>query len=175
MRLRLSALACLLGLAAAAPAEAACLTPPEAESVALVAMPEIIRGAGLVCATRLPITSLVRLEHGPFIAKYDAAADEAWPQVKAAIVKLSDPAVSGLLQSQYARPLLVNLVVPQLVGRINPDDCGMIDRLLTGLEPLPPRNTAGLIVTALQYLKQQKAKGKAADAPDLPLCQVTPR
>ena len=41
---------------------------------------------------------------------------------------------------------------------------------MTNLAPLPPRNTAGIVVTTLQYLKRQKASGKAADVPDLPLC-----
>ena len=78
--------------------------------------------------------------------------------------------VQTLLQSDYARPLLVTLLVPQLVGRIDPGDCAMIDRFLTELAPLPPRNAAGVVVTAFQYLKSEKARGKPIDVPDLPLC-----
>lgn len=164
----------LLGVAAlvATPAAAApqCLTAPEAESLALVAMPEIIRETGTTCIDRLPPASLVRQTRGPFIDRFDAAANRAWPDARAAIVKLSDPMVETLLQSDYARPLLVALIVPQLVGRINTDDCAMIDRFVTELAPLPPRNAAGVIVTALQYLKSEKARGKPIAVPDLPLC-----
>ena len=78
--------------------------------------------------------------------------------------------VQTLLQSDYARPLLVTLLVPQLVGRINPGDCATIDRLVTELAPLPPRNAAGVVVTALQFLKSEKARGKSVEVPDLPLC-----
>ena len=166
------ALFSLLALSVAIPAEAqrACLTSPEAESLALVAMPEIIRDTGALCIARLPASSLVRQSHGAFIDKYDHAADRAWPSAQAAIVKLSDPMVETLLQSQYARPLLTTLLVPQLVGRINIDDCGTIDRIVTDLAPLPPANAAGLVVTALQHLKAEKDKGKQVDVPNLPLC-----
>ncbi len=147
-----------------------CLTPLEAESIVLVAMPEIIRETGTICIDRLPPASLVRQTRGPFIDRFDAAATRAWPDAQAAIVKLSDPMVQTLLQSEYARPLLVTLLVPQLVGRINTGDCAMIDRFVTELAPLPPRNAARVVVTALQYLKSEKARGKPIDVPDLPLC-----
>jgi len=151
----------------------ACVTTPEAEALALVVLPEVIRHAGTVCAPRLPATSLVRRTESPLLARYDAAAETAWPTARGAIVKLSDPAMDALLQSSYARPLLVTLVAPMVVGRIALEDCGMIDRLVTQLEPLPPRNTAGVLVTALHYLRAEQAKGKPIAIPELPLC--TPR
>jgi hypothetical protein len=155
---------------AAPPAPRPCLTEADAQAVTLVALPEIIRETGMVCATRLPATSLVRQTSGPFIAKYDAEADRAWPVARAAITRMIDPMADVLLQSQYARPVLVSLLVPQLVGRIEPADCGTLDRLVTLLAPLPPRNTAGIVVTALGYFKAEKAKGKNVAVPDLPLC-----
>jgi len=159
-------------IASPAAAQRACLTAGEAESIALVALPEIVRETGRVCAASLPATSLVRRTSGPFLAKYQAQADRAWPAARRAITKLSDPGVELLLQSEYARPLLVTLLVPQLVGRIAPADCPTIDRLTKLLEPLPPRNTAGVVVATLQFLKAEKAKGRAsvADVPDLPIC-----
>ncbi|MGI4733188.1 MAG: hypothetical protein ACRYFW_15795 [Janthinobacterium lividum] len=165
-----AALAVLSLTATPALAAPSCLTAPEAESIVLVAMPEIIRETGTICIDRLPPDSLIRQGRGPFIDRFDAAAGRAWPDAKAAIVKLSDPMVQTLLQSEYARPLLVTLLVPQLVGRINTGDCAMIDRFVAELAPLPPRNAAGVVVTALQFLKSEKAHGKPVDVPDLPLC-----
>ena len=165
------ALACLLALfATPALAQRQCVTDAEAQAFASVAMPEIIRETGRVCARTLPATSLVRRQSGAFLAKYDAEADRAWPMARAAIVKLSDPAIDLLLESQYARPLIVSLLAPQLVGRIALSDCAAIDRLSTLLEPLPPANTAGIVVVALKHLKAEKAKGRTVDVPDLPLC-----
>jgi hypothetical protein len=160
---------------APAMAQTRCLTETDAESIALVAMPDIVRGAGIVCAARLPAASLVRQTGGPFLDKYQAAADRAWPGARAAIVKLSDPAIDLLLGSDYARPLLTAALAPLLVGRIAPKDCGTIDHLLTLLAPLPPQNMAGVIVTTLHYLKTEKAKGKNVAVPDLPLCAEEPR
>ena len=168
-----AALAIVAAIALATPAAAQpCLTAREAETIALVALPDLIRTTGEICAAQLPATSLMRRDSGPFLAKYQAAADRAWPDARLAIAKLSEPTVAVLLQSDYARPVLTALLVPLLVGRIAPSDCPTIDRFATLVEPLPPRNTAGLVVTTLQFLKREKARGSAAVAalPDLPVC-----
>ena len=167
MAAALVALACTASPAAA---QTRCITPPEAESLALVALPGIIRQTGGICAGQLPATSLIRQTQGAFIAKYDSAADRAWPVARAAIVKLSDPMITPLLASDYARPLLTTLIGPLLVGRIAVKDCPVIDRLVTQLAPLPAQNTASIIVTTLQYLQAEKAKGRTVAVPDLPLC-----
>ncbi|HEU0067092.1 MAG TPA: hypothetical protein VFQ57_07630 [Sphingomonas sp.] len=157
-------------IAAPASAQQSCVTDGEAQAFAAVAMPAIIRETGRVCAANLPATSLVRQPRSDMLTRYDAEADRAWPTARGAIVKLSDPMVEGLLQSDYARPLITALLVPQLVGRIAVSDCPAIDRLTTLLAPLPPRNTAGVIVEMLKYLKSEKDKGRNVAVPDLPLC-----
>ena len=151
-------------LASPAQAQSGCITQPEAEAMTLVALPDIIREA------RLPASSLVRNQSSALIGRYQVEADRAWPSARAAIVKLSDPAVDALLESDFARPLLTSLLVPQIVGRIAPRDCGTIDRLVTLLQPLPPRNTAGIVVETLRYLKMEKARRGDRSGPDLPLC-----
>jgi len=167
-----AALLAIVALLAAAPVQAQtrCVTTPEAEAMTLVALPDIIQQTGIVCATRLPANSLVRRTDSEFLARYQSAADRAWPNARAAIVKLSDPMIDPLLQSELARPLLTAALAPLLVGRINPADCGTIDRFMTQLAPLPPQNTAAVVVTTLRYFKSEKAKGKAINVPDLPLC-----
>lgn len=170
MKTALPALVALASMATPAVAAPACLTGAEAESIALVALPEILRETGRICAGSLPPTSLIRRPSGAFLAKYQIAADRAWPAARAAIVKLSDPAVALLLESDYARPLLTAIAVPQVLGQISVSDCPTIDRLTTLLEPLPARNTAGIVVTTLQFLKAEKAKGRPVTVPDLPVC-----
>ena len=162
-------------LASPAMAQPRCITGPEAESLTLVAMPDIIRETGSVCAAQLPATSLVRRASSPLLSRYQVEAERAWPAARAAIVKLSDPAVDALLDSEFARPLLTSLLVPQIVGRIAARDCGTIDRLVALLEPLPARNTAGIVVETLRYLKADRARRGAAMVPDLPLCTARSR
>jgi hypothetical protein len=165
-----AALAALALLAQPAQAQRPCVTEPEAEAFALVAMPEIIRETGKLCAAQLPATSLVRRPSSPMLTRYDQAAERAWPQARAAMTKVPVPGLDALLESAYARPLLTTLLVPLLVGRLDTADCGTVDRIVADLEPLPPRNAAGLVVTILSHLKAERARGKRVDVPDLPLC-----
>lgn len=157
-------------IASPATAQGACLSTAEAEALTQVALPGIIRQTGVVCAGRLPASSLLAQPNGALQAKYDAAADRAWPVARGGLVKLSDPLISPLLDSDYARPLLVTMVAPLIVGRIAIEDCPTIDALVTDLAPLPAANTASVIVTTLRYLRKEKAKGRSVAVPDLPLC-----
>ncbi|MEG3164108.1 hypothetical protein U1701_05830 [Sphingomonas sp. PB2P19] len=170
-----AALAAVALLASPAAAQQPCITGPEAEALTLVALPDIIRETGTVCAAQLPATSLVRRRSSPLLSRYQVEAARAWPAARAAIVKLSDPAVDALLDSEFARPLLTSLLVPQLVGRIATRDCGTIDRLVALLEPLPARNTAAIVVETLRYLKAEKARRGVVAVPDLPLCTARSR
>ena len=165
----MKALLILSLLAAPVAAQRPCLTQGEAESIALVALPEIIRQTGATC-TALPATSLVRQPDSAMLRRYDGEADRAWPAARQAVVKLSNATADALLQSEFARPLLTTLLVPLIVGRIAAKDCGTIDRLVTALEPLPPRNTAAIVLTTLQYLAAQKQAGNPVAG--LPLCVV---
>jgi hypothetical protein len=173
----LSALA-LVATSTGAAAATPCLTTAEAESIALVAMPEIIRQTGQACAAVLPPSALMRQTSGPFLAKYEAAADRAWPEARAALGKVAGPDMAPLLQSEFTRPLLTSLLAPALVGQIAVQDCPEIDHMVTLLQPLPPRNTAGLVVSTLQLIREKQAAGVLdASLPtlDLPLCPAQRR
>lgn len=159
-----------LGCGSVAEAQAPCLTTADAEAVTLVALPDILAETGRVCAARLPAASPLLHPDGSFQRRFQQEADRAWPAARAAIGHLSLDLAQPLLASDYARPLLTSLLVPLLVGRIAVADCPTIDRLVTQLAPLPPRNVAGVIVTTLGYLRQEKAAGKNVTIPDLPLC-----
>lgn len=159
----LAAAALFAGTAEAQPRP--CLSTADAEAITLVALPAILRDAGRVCAA-LPSSSLLRRMDGRFIARYDAEADRAWPAARVAIAKLSDPAVELLLLSDYSRTMLTSIFAPQITGGIDPADCPALDRMVTLIEPLPPRNTAGLVVSTLQFMRAKKVKG----TPNLPLC-----
>lgn len=160
----------LLAAVLVQPAPRPCLTTAEAEALAIVALPDILRQTGVRCAAQLPANSVLRRADGPLLARYAAEADRAWPAARAALVKVTDPAVAGLLDSELARPLLSTLVTPQIVGRIALKDCRTIDRLVLQLEPLPPRNVAGVVVTALQHAAANRRPGDTT--PQLPLCPV---
>lgn len=175
-KLAVKALLALAVAAAPAQEQRPCLSTSEAEALATVALPDIIRQTGVTCAGQLPPASLLRQTASPMLQRYDMEADRAWPAARVAIVKLSGPAAETLLSSQFARPMLMTLVTPLIVGRIAVKDCGTIDRLITLLEPLPARNTAGVIVTALQIAQAAKSPvGGSNPAATLPFCQAGTR
>lgn len=169
-----AALSWTLG-ATASIAATPCVTPPEAESITLVAMPEIIRQVGQICTPILPPTSLVRQTQGAFITKYQVQADRSWPDAKAALARIAGPQIAPLLQSDFTRPLLTSLLAPALIGAVDPRDCSQIDRIVTLMAPLPARNAAGLIVSVLQLVKEKQAEFGTADKTqtlDIPICPV---
>lgn len=165
--------ALMLAAALAAPSPPPpCLTQADAEAVSLVALPEIIRQTGVACAAALPATSLLRRPRSAMLARYDAEAERSWPAARGAVVKLSGPSAEALLGSDFARPLLTTLIAPLIVGRVATRDCGTIDRLVAALEPLPPRNTASALVTAIAWLRTRKPGAGANPVAGLPLCPV---
>jgi hypothetical protein len=172
---RLAAKAAAFGALAAlsansALAQAPCVTTPEATSIALVAMPELIRQVGQICAARVPASSLLRQADGAFIARYRAEADRAWPAARVALGRVAGPDIAPLLQSDFTRPMLVSLLAPALVGVVKPQDCADLDRIVTLAQPLPPRNAAGLIVATLKLTRDKQAEFGNATL-DIPICR----
>lgn len=166
----------LLLIATQAQPPRACLTTPEAEALATVALPAVLRETGERCAAKLPAASPLRQADGALLRRYDQAADAAWPAARAAIVKLSDPAMNLLLQSDYARPLITSVAAPLVAGRIGLDDCATVDRVVTLLAPLPPRNVAALAVIAANRARRVKpVAGASNPVASLPLCPAETR
>lgn len=167
----IAAFAALVGLTAnAAGAQTPCVTTPEATSIALVAMPEVLRQLGQMCAARVPAASLLRQTNGPFLARYQVEADRAWPAARTALGRVAGPDVAALLQSDFTRPMLVSLLAPALVQVVQPKDCSEIDRIVMLAQPLPPRNAAGLIVATLKLTRDKQAQFGNATI-DIPICR----
>lgn len=166
-----AALAAIAGLSAnTAQAATPCVTTPEANSIALVALPEVIRQVGHICAAQVPAASLLRQTNGAFIARYQAEADRAWPAARAALGRVAGPDIAPLLQSDFTRPMLVSLLAPALVDIVQPGDCREVDRIVTLAQPLPPANAAGLIVATLKLTRDKQAQF-GNQTLDIPICR----
>ena len=169
-----AALALMLGAGAAsaqsvvATVTLPCVTPPEAEALVAAVVPELIGDVGRICAASLPEAALVRQASGPFITRYRAEADLAWPRGRAALAKITGPEIASLLNNDAARPLLASLITPALTRGLQPVDCAAIERIVVLAQPLPPRNTAALFVSIIQLVD---AKRTASAKPRLPICQ----
>lgn len=163
----------MLGASAATAQEVAvaiavpCVTPPEAEALVGAVIPELITNVGGICANTLPTSALLRQTSGPFIDRYRAEAELAWPRGRTAIGKITGPDIASMLDSAFARPLLGTLVTPMLTRGIQPGDCAAIERIVQLAQPLPPRNAAALFVSIIQLVD---AKRTDRQKPRLPIC-----
>ena len=114
-----------------------------------------------MCAPSLPANAYLRRPADQLAAKYAISSDGAWPVARVALQKLLTPDMAQMIEGDFARPLIGSLLAPLIAKDIKPADCASIDRVLGLIDPLPPRNTIGLIVTIapLAQRKQQPTSG----------------
>lgn len=149
----------------------ACLTPSEVSDLAQVVLPEAIGAAGVACAAVLPPSAAIRQTNGAMLTRYRSEADRAWPQAKRVIGKIGGVEGAAMLDSELVRPLLTTMLVAQVTKTINVRDCASIERIVSALAPLPPRNTADVAAQILMLTIQ--AKARRGERIDLPVCFET--
>ena len=136
----------------------------------LAVAPDLITQTGVACSTALPATALVRQTDSRLLSRYRAEADVAWGRASGALTKIVPPEAQPFLQSGTSRVLLGSILAPAVTGKIKPADCPSIERIVTLLEPLPPRNAAALLVTIIQLNDADRAKTAGARPSGLPIC-----
>lgn len=156
---RLLALIALPGIASAqTPARQPCVTTADAELMFLAAAPAALKSAASICQATLPRNAFLMRPDPAFTAKLAAASDAAWPRASNAALRFAGPDIAPLLQSPSLRPILATAVGGIITADLQPADCTKVDRLLTLLAPLPPRNIAGIAVTTVQIAQEDAAK-----------------
>lgn len=143
----------------AAAAEAPCLTPKEATSVAAYAMPSIIGGATQRCAPALGKDSWIAANGQSLAQRYADRKAAVWPDAKAALVKLAgsgDAAMDALksLPDATIQQMADTMVTAGVAEKVPVTRCGTIDRFLSLISPLPPENTAELIALTLGVMSR---------------------
>lgn len=153
------AAAALVATTSAAAQAPACIPQREAEALFLALAPAMIGSVAATCATALPPNALLRRSVGPLTAKYAAESDAAWPAAREGLRKLVGPDNAAMVDSELARPMVSAMVAPMLAKAVKPKDCPNIDRILTLADPLPAKNTAGLIVAIIDIAGDKKPRG----------------
>ncbi|HEY6870427.1 MAG TPA: hypothetical protein VI199_11800 [Novosphingobium sp.] len=115
----------------------------------------MITGTARACAGTLPATAFLRRSAGDLAQRYAATKPRAWPQAKAAFLKMASSKDQGSAQlfasmpddtlQQVADAAFTGIVT----GQVKPASCPTIDRVVGLLAPLPPENTAELIAVAV--------------------------
>lgn len=163
-----AAIALWMGMAATAAQAAAadakpCLTEPEAQALITAVLPDVFQQVGRVCSSALPQQAILRGGLPTLVARYQAPADLAWPQALAAFTKIGGKDAAGL-DPRLLRPMVGPMLATTIADDIKPGDCPTINRAVELMAPLPPANTAGLVV----LVASAADKGKK-DSP-LPIC-----
>lgn len=164
------ALAAMFGGSQAAQAAAAaaptCLTPREFTALSTYALPSVIDGTAKACSPVLGAQGYLPQHGGELAQRYSVGKDRAWPEAKAAFIKISTASSPESAQLFLAMPddSLQQVVDAAMVGivsgKIKPGSCGTIDRVVGLLAPLPAENTAELIAVLVGL-------GSKADQPRL--------
>lgn len=151
---------------AAATAAPSCLTAREFTALSTYALPSVISGTARVCAPVLPAQGYLP-QHGTELAqRYAAGKARAWPEAKVAFIKMSTASSPDTAQLFLSMPddslqQIADAAMAGVVsGKIKPDSCAMIDRVVGLLAPLPAENTAELIAVLVGL-------GSKADQPRL--------
>lgn len=143
-----------------------CLTEAEGEALLQVMLPDVIREIGRVCAT-LPARSFLRQPAPTFMARLEAGVAPAMPAAQSGIRKLLGAQASGLADSPFALPMASAIFVPLAVRQIKSADCPGLDKIVSSLAPLPPRNLAAVFVALAQLSQNDEKRG-----PRLPICPM---
>lgn len=141
-----------LALPASAAAQQAkqCVPAAQAEALVTFALPSLVRGAVKHCGKTLPATSPL-IQSGPTIAsRYQAEAQAAWPDAKVAADKLAGMEVSKFLGEDGAVAMLDAALEEGMTKDLKPQDRAWMDKVITGLAPLPARNISSIVVGILQ-------------------------
>lgn len=155
-------LAVLPGTAGAA---APCLTPDEFASLAQFSLPSVVDGARARCASNLSADAFLRKDGEALARRWAQAGDKSWPQAKAAFLKLSDTGNADANTLMLAMPedslreMVSGFVEGIVASQLPLDRCGLADRIIGVLAPLPSRNTAELIAMLVE-LGTEKKGGK---------------
>ncbi|MFC3174318.1 hypothetical protein ACFOD9_08645 [Novosphingobium bradum] len=138
----------------AAAAEPVCLTPREFTALSTYALPSVIGGTARACTAQLPENAFLRRNGDELASRYAQGKGRAWPEARAAFLKMSgskDPAAAQMFTAmpddalqQVADAALTGIVA----GQVKPGSCAAIDRVVALLSPLPAENTAELIALA---------------------------
>lgn len=160
-----------LGATAAHAAEETCLTRSQMADMVMTAMPSALDQVRQQCASALAPNSPLRDPAGPLTVAYQAAAKDAWPRAKDALLSASAGKASPQERKQIASALtpafVGTLMAPFIAKMLTPDACPVVDRVMTLLAPLPPANFAQLV----GLLAEQGQKRDTAGNSPLHLCK----
>ena len=143
-------------------AEQSCMTRAQLADLVVVATPAALGTMRQQCGTAFAPDSPLKDATGPLTVKYEAAAKEAWPRAKDALIVASAGRASADERKRIGdamTPAVVGTFMAPLVAKaLTPAVCADADRVATLLAPLPPANFGALVATLVE-LGEKRSKG----------------
>ncbi len=160
----------ILGLAHSASAQATqakpCLSVGQAEALVTYFLPSAVLAGRDKCATTLPPTDPLLIENSERLAKYRAAAENAWPQAKIGFGVMAGDKLPAEIDDEILR-FTADAMITQLISdEIKPKDCALIAKIYSDLAPMPSANLASLTITIVQAATKDDKKR------DIPICKA---
>jgi hypothetical protein len=154
-----------------------CLSEREVTSLVTYALPVVRDSATKACNPQLPPEGYFATQGSSLVQRYAARKGSAWPEVKAALLKLGgkDKKMKSMIASlsdEALQPFADEFVSQMIVKGIKPGQCKSIERVNRLLSPLPPENTAELLTFVTVLAEKPSVRG-AQGAPkksDFPIC-----
>lgn len=161
-------LCCLTHSAAAQAAPVGqCLNVAQAEALVTYLLPTAVQASRSKCAASLPATASLLKENSEQFAKYRAASERAWPKAKSAVAVLAGEKLPLEIDDALLRPI-ADAMFTQLIGKeIKLEDCSVIAKIYSDLEPMPSANLASLAITIVQAATKKDKKQ------NIPICKAS--
>ena len=154
---------------ASTPAAAAepCLSTSEAEDLTVFLMPSLMEGFARKCSPYLPADAALKTVGPDMARRYRPEADTAWPRAKLAFAKISGKDMPPFLSDEVTRQVMAEAGSAGVINEVPTKDCGLVDRFIDALAPLPPRNMGKLFAILMEVGAKDE---KSASASPLRLC-----
>jgi hypothetical protein len=149
-----------LALIVAQSAQAAetCMTAAEAQGLVQVALPDLLTTVGDRCAATLPKSAFLQTQRKDMVARYISEAQAAWPNARAAAMKLAgDSKFFSILPDSAAKSIITGMVSLGVGEKLKQDQCPALDRAFAAMAPMPSANVAAFVV-ALTELQPPPSK-----------------
>lgn len=149
-----------------------CFSDKEMEDLLIVMAPVALRSLQSQCGAELPISALLRQSPSPLLQSLDIESEKAWPNVMPALFRIMGRDVSPAEKAAFEkmpREVFAAMMASKLDIRVNTKDCRSADAMLSLLQPLPPRNVAGVVIE-IMHMKHREEKQKGT-AGAMPVCE----
>ena len=168
-----AALAFAMPAQAAQPAGApACLSQADLRAMAAYALPSALEGVIERCSPTMAAGGYLRRQGPGLVSRYAAGKQAAWPAAKGALLQFAGDkdaqAADAIddLPDQAIQPFVDAMIAGMVGGQLKPEQCGLAERLMRLLAPLPPENTAELLGLLVQLgAKDKKGPGNLTFCP----------